>query len=152
MFFYRFSTLRSNNIFQSPAQTTQPGELIFDGERYYLNLGEEISRPEQGYTNHSITLVEKIPSLCTLKTLEQIHRMVNEWFSSYNKVIPLFLGNDLRLLLKYKPKTLRKQSISDQKLIIFPSILSMQHYRNAHPEFEENIILTGSSTTVQKAK
>ena len=109
MFFYRFSSLRSNNIFQSPAQTTKPGDLIFDGERYYLNLGEEISRPEQGHINHSITLVEKIASLCTARTLEQLHRMVNERFSSYNKVIPLFLGNDLPILLKYRPKTFKKQ-------------------------------------------
>lgn len=77
--------------------------------------------------------------------------MVNERFSSYNKVIPLFLGNDLALLLKYRPKFFKKQTLP-QHLFIFPSILSIQQYLNTQPEDHHNITLTGSSTVVQKAK
>ena len=47
MFFYRFGSSITNNIIQSPPQHTKPGDLIFDGEWYYLNLGDEIARPEQ---------------------------------------------------------------------------------------------------------
>ncbi len=192
MFFYRFGSNTSNNIFSSPAQKTQPGDLIFDGEYYYLNLGDEISRPEQWYTHHTITISQKIPTLCHHKTLARIHRMVNEWFSSYNKVLPLFFWSDIDLLLKHKKNVIarpegsplggRNEAIHKQKLILFPSILSIQQYlkhkKNVIARNEaihswddyglprsttlrsqwhqwtntNSLILTGSSTSVQKAK
>lgn len=154
MFFYRFGPNISNNIFSSPEQKSNPGDLIFDGERYFLNLWDDISRPEQWYTNQTITISQKIPALCTQITLELIHRMVNERFSSYNKVIPLFFGSDINILLKYKkvqPKN-KERETKKQSLFLFPSILSIQHYLNQHPEREDSILLSGSSTTVQKAK
>ena len=154
MFFYRFWDNRTHNIYQSPDQKTKPGDLIFDGERYYLNLGDEISRPEQWYTTHTITISQTIPSLCSTKTLERIHRMVNERFSSYNKVISLFLWSDISVLLKHKKwvKSTKEQVKNPQHLLIFPSILSIQQYLNHHPESESPLILTWSSTIVQKAK
>lgn len=153
MFFYRFWSNISNNIFQSPEQKTKPGDLVFDGEQYYLNIGDEIARPEQWYTNHTITISQKTPYLCNEKTIAFIHWMVNERFSNYNKVIPLFLWNDITLLLKHKkPYNKKDQATPNQQLLLFPSILSIQQYLNHHPEMMNSLILSGSSTVVQKAK
>lgn len=155
MFFYRFGPNISNNIFQSPEQKTQPGDLIFDGEYYFLNLWDEISRPEQGYTNQTIHISQKILSLCHEQTLTFIHRMVNERFSSYNKVIPLFFWSDITVLLKHKKATISHKKTKrevKQELFLFPSILSIQQYLNNHPDRETCLILSWSSTIVQKAK
>ena len=156
MFFYRFGPSITNNIIQSPPQHSKPGDLIFDGEWYYLNLGDEIARPEQWYTNQIITISQNIPSLCHNSTITFIHRMVNERFSSYNKVIPLFFWSDITLLLKHKkhPLSVRRgvRGEVSQQLFLFPSILSIQQYLNNHPEINSSLVLSWSSTTVQKAK
>ena len=153
MFFYRFWTNINNNIFQSPEQKSKPGDLLFDGEYYFLNLGNEIARPEQWYTNQTITISQKFSSLCTTQSLSLIHWMVNERFSSYNKVLPLWFWSDITLLLKHKKSSNKKdQALHHQKLLLFPSILSIQQYLNHHPEMTNPLILSGSSTLVQKAK
>lgn len=152
MFFYRFGSSITNNIIQSPPQHTKPGDLIFDGEWYYLNLGDEIARPEQWYTNQTITISQNIPSLCHNSTITFIHRMVNERFSSYNKVIPLFLWSEITTLLKHKINKKQKLEKKNQQLFLFPSILSIQQYLNNHPEINNSLVLSWSSTTVQKAK
>lgn len=84
--------------------------------------------------------------------------MVNERFSSYNKVIPLFLGSEIEILLKHKKPV--KANNTPQQLLIFPSILSIQQYLDQkYPPFQKGdgeakriLTLTGSSTLVQKSK
>lgn len=52
-------------------------------------------------------------------------------------------------------KTIHQKKIKQlliQQLLLFPSILSIQQYLNHHPEMINSIILSGSSTLVQKTK
>ena len=76
--------------------------------------------------------------------------MVNERFSSYNKCIPLFFGNDMLVFMKHKQQKSKKK-ISDQHFVIFPSVFSLTQYHNTH-QVNNLVILTGQSTTVQRSK
>lgn len=151
MYFYHFSTLHHNNIYQSHHKS-KPGDLIFYNNSYYLNLWETIARPEQGATSIHFDQETMIKWLCTTQTIELLHRMVNERFSSYNKCIPLFFWNDITLLIKHKKSIVaNKKSEDPQSLLIFPSIFSLTQYRTTHTE-NNTIILNGQSTDIAKAK
>lgn len=76
--------------------------------------------------------------------------MVNERFTSYHKIIPLFLGNEPELLIKYYKAV--KPTQQSQTLLLFPSLLSIYDYINHHPEYADDPILTGYSTPIQQAK
>lgn len=151
MYFYCFDINHNNNIYQSHHKS-QSGDLIFYNNKHYLNLGETLSRPEQWATPIHFDQESIIKWLCTIKTIELLHWMVNERFSSYNKCIPLFFWDDINLLLKYKKTiSLTKKPKEPQSLIIFPSVFSLIQYNHNHNK-EEIIILSGQSTNIARAK
>ena len=151
MFFYCFDINRTINIYQSHHKS-QSGDLIFYNNKYYLNLWEHISRPEQWATIIHFDQENTIKWFCHHNTLELLHRMVNEWFSSYNKCIPLFFWSNITTILKHKkiiPDS--KKGQSGQNLFLFPSVLSISQYNKDH-ENSAPLILTGQSSDVQQAK
>jgi primosomal protein N' len=151
LYFYCFDINRTTNIYQSHHKS-QSGDLIFYNHKYYLNLGENISRPEQWATSIYFDQETVIKWLCTTQTVKLLHWMVNEWFSSYNKCIPLFFWNDINLLLRHKKTTTsNKRSEEPQSLIIFPSFFSLIQYHNHHDD-EQIITLTGQSTDIARSK
>ena len=105
LYFYRFNQIRedqavvscdtSNNIFS-------PGTLIQEWRDFLLCLGEEVSRPELISARYSFVDPKVIVQLCQDTTIDMIHRMVYERFSSYKDVIPLFFWSDIQLLLKHR--------------------------------------------------
>jgi len=159
MFFYRFWSHFTHNIYQCSLPKTKSGDLLFDDGYYYLALGDDISRPEQWHTDISLHPSQRISSFLHDTTLSLVHRMVNERFSSYNKVLPLFVGSDITILLKHKLSPTKNPGTKNQEpgtkqqiLLLFPSIISIQQYLNDHNDQEQSLILSGSSTLVQKAK
>jgi primosomal protein N' len=81
--------------------------------------------------------------------------MTNEWFSSYNKCIPLFFGVDILITIKHKKQIASsKRTQIMQKLYIFPSIFSLSgYYKQLSEEIRErSLIIYGQSTQVQRAK
>lgn len=167
MFFYCFDHTHTHNIYQSHHKS-KPWDVVSYNGKYYLNLGEEISRPEQWSTTIHFDDASIIPVVCYPQTLTLLHWMVNEWFSSYNKCIPLFLWNDINLLLKHKKAPSKKQKASQsdnwslsleawsQKLYIFPSVFSLTQFSTTivSPLYHDSIpiALTGSSTSLARAK
>ena len=151
MYFYCFDNNRTINIYQSHHKS-QTGDIIFYNHKYYLNLWETLSRPEQWTTPIHFDKESIIKWLCTTKTIELLHWMVDERFSSYNKCIPLFFWDDINLLLKHKKTaSLTKKNKEPQSLIIFPSVFSLMQYNHNHNK-EEIIILSGQSTNISRAK
>lgn len=151
MFFYCFDINRTINIYQSHHKS-QSGDLIFYNNKYYLNLWEHISRSEQWATTIHFDQETTIKWFCHHNTLELLHRMVNEWFSSYNKCIPLFFWSNIATVLKHKkiiPDS--KRSKNEQQLFLFPSVLSISQYNQNHNE-DSPLMLTGQSSDVQQAK
>ena len=116
-----------------------------------MNLGAEIAWSEQGHDTSTIKPYDMHKSLLSPQSLEMIHRMVYQRYSSYNNIIPLYLGRDLEKLLSYKRSTVR--SPQGQTLRLFPSIFALELYRQEHSDLGEHTeVLIGSSTIVQKSK
>ncbi len=150
VYFYRFWHKHQHNLVSSPDQSTKPGDLLFDGQEYFLNLWEEIARIEQWVESMVINPYQSIKSFCKFETLAMIERMVSERYTSYNKVMPLFFWSDINLTLHYK--TTSKVQKSPQQLLLFPSMFGLQHYLSTQSEYPKSLILSWSSTSLQKAK
>ncbi len=139
-------------------------------------LGEEVSRPELISARYSFTDPKIIVQLCQSFTIDMIHWMVYEWFSSYKDVIPLFFWSDIQLLLKHR---LAKQWISEaarqqdsksivttnsptrqlanspirQILHIFPSLFALTQFNHSQTHQPTNsLMLSWQTTVVQRAK
>lgn len=146
MYLYHFSSQpRSDNIMllTDTQSSGKAGDLLQNGNDYYLVLGEEIAFPELHGTLHpqsaSFSLVEK--SLLSEPTLQLLHDMVYQRYSSYKTVIKLFLDKEVVNLLKKKPSKKEKnkkaechigpQHISSEKgqtLIVFPDLRTRENY------------------------
>lgn len=135
-----------------------PGSLVQDMGELFLYLWEEISWPELVWARHSFVSPKIVMSLCSPTTIDTLHRMVYEWFSSYKDVIPLFFWSDIDVLLRHRPKTLLSKThdwtrmSSPQRLFIFPSLLALVQYRQWQDVWDNSLILSGQSTPVQRAK
>lgn len=108
------------------------------------------------------------------ETIELIHRMVHEYYTSYKNVVKLFVSGELadlfkkELSVKKKPffnvellahdtHTIEKTIIDSkegQQLIVFPDVRTMMNtMKSAHVEEKTGIVvLTSSSTQQQKDK
>lgn len=156
MYLYSFSASRFESSIltaSSLPRGTMAGDLLIDENRYYLFLGEEIARPElYGHTTISLSDPSFVCSLMQSQTLDLLHRLVNEYYSSYTAAIPLRLGSDISQIIDKKKKIWHKKNdISHwQKLSLFPSFrTATTAYAQIH---DDTIILSGQSTTVQRAK
>lgn len=146
------------------------GDLIQIQEQYFLVLWNQISFQEQ-YSNIPtmsgvVQIIQK--RLLTEKTIQLMHRMVYQRYTTYKSVMKYFLSKDIPSLLKkatkswkrkYKKYFLQMQwksyeiSPDGQTLIIFPDLWTLY---NTLPESilaEKNLaVLHSSSTQNQKDK
>ncbi len=98
-------------VIYSTLGSSKAGELWRNGENFFLCLWDFIAFPELYLHKEPLVLWELVEkSFLAAKSIDLIHWMVYEWYSSYKSVIPLFLGNDLLSLLKYKKKWLENQT------------------------------------------
>lgn len=170
MYLYSFSASRFESSIltvSSLPRGTKAGDLLIDESRYYLCLGEAIARPEL-YGHASITLCDPsfVCQLMQTSTLNLLHRLVNEYYSSYTASLPLWLGNDITQIVSKKKTAWPKRHISSpdkgrvpnafgtegfaQRLSLFPSLRAAE---TTYPQLNDDmIILSWQSTTVQRAK
>lgn len=162
MYLYSFSASRFESSIltvSSLPRGTKAGDLLIDENRHYLCLGEAIARPEL-YGHASITLRDPsfVCQLMQTSTLDLLHRLVNEYYASYTTAIPLRLGNDITQIVAKKKTAWPKHSkalpvkwgFAPQRLSIFPSLRAAE---TTYPQLSDDmIILSGQSTTVQRAK
>lgn len=149
------------------------GDLVRCNDVRLLALGDEIAFSERvtyRRTDHITRdhLHEK--GLLSVKTLQFLHRFVNERFTTYKNAVPLFLPQDLATLFLRKKRAKAAVEVpflsvddtslvrtSDmhawQQLIIFPDLRTF--FQMTSSEIRENnhvVILHGQSTEKQKAE
>jgi len=151
------------------------GDLLWVDKNYALLLWEEVSFLEQ-YNYHRRwprDVIEYYPKFFFPKTVKMIHRMRDQRFSPYKKIIPLYLDQDLDYLLQKKsnkkgPKDLthtvfsfnKKDNIilqttqkkSGQQLIVFPDLWTLYNMVEVEKLESDSVILTSQSTKLQQAK
>lgn len=122
---------------------------LIDGV-YGLCLGKHVAFEEQ-YTDtmRAKAITVRIEKILTTRALKRIHAFVNQWFTTYKYVVPMFLGSQWDGLIKYEIRT--KSKLADQSLQIFPTVWSMMQM-TTEEERGKSLLLHGSLTPVQKAK
>jgi len=78
------------------------GDLLLIKGEYFLSLGDEIAGETDYEIEEEISILVAEKWFLSLQIIKLIHWMVEEWFSIYRKVIPLWLGSDIEKLLQRK--------------------------------------------------
>lgn len=93
----------------------------------YLCLGDTLSFPDLYKKTPAYTFIEPtiaMRSLLSAKTIEIIHWMVQQYFSSYKAVVQLYLSSDVTHIFSRKPKKISLED-TEQICIIYPDLWSM---------------------------
>lgn len=142
------------------------GDLLQQGSDFFLVLGEKISFPEL-YTilyNGKKEFDLVFAQLLSPPTLQMLHWMVYERYTSYKKVLPLFLDPNIEKLLSKQEKWSTKPSKSVLKignyhlaieekaqiLIVFPDIRTLSNLLDS--EDDGLMILSSLSSESRKNK
>ena len=150
MYLYAFSLYAGADkvfYYEGEKMSFQAGDLLQEGSDFFLVLGEKISFPESVTTRYTSSPKLFFPQLLKAPSIQLLHWMVYERYTSYKKVVPLFLDHDITALLSKAQKekqnkqsfelTIGKTKISHygegQVLIVFPdlwtvsNIIDLQH-------------------------
>lgn len=116
----------------------QAGDLLQWGSDFFLVLGDSVSFPELYNTLYSwstkFSLAYK--KLLSEPTLQLLHRMTYQRYTSYKNTMKLFLDSDIEKLILKEPKTSKKEqnihfqlgkiNIQNEKkgqiLVVFPDL------------------------------
>ena len=145
--------------------------LLKAGDEYFLNLWKDISFSE----NYNYKYVSDTPFqlkkkwFFSKKTINFIHFLVIEYFTTYKKIIPLFTNSDLdKVLIREKTKKntpkyvkfdinyekydiqMTKTELEWQQLIVFPDIFTMENILPDLSNLKDVVKLFWSSTIKQK--
>lgn len=166
MFLYSFSLYAGQDrifYYEDKNLKNKSGSLLHNDDWYFLVLWEEVSFPELYTTKYQssspFTEIEK--NFISWATLQLVHRMVYQRYSSYKTVIKLFLNTDIPQVLSKKPsKTTKKRQkseirvgnyhITDEKgqiLVIFPDLWTL---KNAIHHSENALFLNTHDTQSKK--
>jgi len=144
--------IKEEIFWKSKKASFQAGDLVTFGEDVFLCLGKEVSFPEIYNYAYLSTLKAKIiyKWLISPTSMQYIHRMVYQRYSSYKSVLKYFLSFDIPKLLAREIKENSSNSL-DQKLYLFPDLWSLM---NVVPESQQNkkghIFLHSQMTAKQK--
>ncbi len=176
MYYYHFTHYAGNDrVFVADQTRGQPGDLLHIGQEYLLVLGEDVAWKEQ-HTKKRKPWVEPqvlIAWLLSEKSLTMLHRMVEQWFTTYRNTLPLRLG-DIDELLKRKPSGEKKkkseskishdilivtkewferwESSKGQQLIVFPDLRTLESYRKEEFKSSATVVLHSQTSAKQKAE
>lgn len=172
-YFYSFDFIcRVDSVFFSNIEfKVNPWDLLYDWNRYYLSLWTNISFEDLIIDEISLDTSISIDfkSLLSKNSIDIIHNIVKESFSLYRLVVPMFIPDDIRSILKRASKKVNK-SVENidylnyinswivkknqwQQLIIFPDLWSIYNQLdNNYLSFDWVEILNSKSTNVQKWK
>lgn len=130
----------------------QTWDLVAFGEDIFLCLGEKVSFPEvYNYTYPNASKPSIVYKwLVSSDTMQYIHRMVYQRYSTYKSVLKYFLNFEIDKLLAREVKN-KKKICFDQELYIFPDLWSLS---NTVPLSQQtatgHIVLTSQMTAKQK--
>lgn len=167
MYLYAFSQYAGFDrvfYYQEKILNAKAGDLFQQGSDFFLVLGEEVSFSELYtlvYTGKTDFKLVYSQLLCP-PTLQLVHRMVYERYTSYKKVLPLFLDPDIEKLLMKQEKSSPKKTKTDlllgktplqaeedeQILIIFPDMWTLKNLL----DHQEDQVLILSSLDSQSRK
>ena len=153
-----------DRVFSSPLSIWEPGDLIQCWTDFLLNLWNEISFSELIRTQFSPKDSCRVvyPWFFDQNFLSLLHRMVYQWYSTYNNVLKSFISFEIPQLLahesKIKPqnKSLNISNISipqtekKQNLVIIPDNWSRENQLSDF--FSEKFVMNLYSTDTQNRK
>lgn len=153
----------------------KPWDLIKIGSEYFLCLGEQVQFDE--LYNHKLDMSDMIFELIykwflSMKSLKLIDFLVYEYYSTYRKVLNLFMDLDIDKFLSRQTSkkrtitynkaefdlgksTLRfsESSSNGQQLVVFPDVWTLSNFCSESIFSDKNIkILYGQSTEKQKSE
>jgi len=179
MFVYSFTNYAGHDrVFHSSAKIPKkhnPGDLLWVNEQYGLLLWEDISFIEQYKTKRGDKrdVIEHYPKFLSYKSQKLMHRMVYTRYTTYKKIIPLYISNDIDYLIKkHSPKRkvkldirseyifekekwtfkLNKKKDDWQQLIVFPDLRTLFNMINIKNLPDDVAILSWQTSALQKAK
>ncbi len=129
MFLYQLNNSFINqSIVSHQDNSLTVGDCLSDNQdNYYLVLGDTIHRPHLYKVGLAPSLLSSVaPQLLSSVTLNLIHHLVYEYYTTYTNIIKLYLPNDISKLLKKKSPlssskiTAKKASSEKLTLIIMP--------------------------------
>lgn len=153
-----------DRVFSYPISVWKPWDLIQCWTDFLLNLWNEISFPELIRTQFSPkdTCEVAYPWFFKQNFLNLLHRMVYQWYSTYNNVLKSFISFEIPQLLanesktKTQNKSINVSNISiplsewKQNLIIIPDNRSRENQLSGF--FSENFVTNLYSTDTQNRK
>lgn len=94
MYYFSFHQYAGyDRVFVSSDDVGKPGDLLVSGGMYLLCLGDDVAFIEK--YSRSLTLGKETTILhkqfLSSKTLSLVHWMVYTWYTTYKKIVPLFL-------------------------------------------------------------
>jgi len=132
MFIYSFTKYAwHDRVFLRPnAPKCKAGDLLQCGEGYLLVLGDKISFQEK-YNNQRVSNNKSEPlysSLLTPHSMELLHRIVANYYSTYKACVKYFVSQDLDKLLQREIKV-KKKDVTDQaqELYLFPDLWTLMN-------------------------
>ena len=132
---------------------TDAGDLIKIQDEYFFCLGDEISFQELYNYKLNVTWESEliVKKLLSEKTVELVHWMVYERYSTYKSVLKLFLSFDINKLLDNKLEN-AKNNVK-QELFILPDLWTLYNTFDAEILEDKNTALVSSTQTqLQKNK
>lgn len=167
MYLYSFSQYAGyDKVFFLPKKNLKfkPGDLIQQDQHFYLVLWEAVSFQELYTTVYRWTTNFQLvyPKLLKEPTLQLLHRMTYQWYSTYKNAIKLFLDSDISRLITKEEKKIWKKRIIDfligeikiqnkkwgQILLIFPDLWTITN--TILPESVDWLLLNSLATQSRK--
>jgi len=128
-------------------------DLIKIQDDYFLCLWDTISFQELYIHKLKSVWETTIVSKCLLsgKSMEFLHWMVYEWYSTYKAVVKLFLSFEVEKLINKQIS--KKNKKVDQELMIFPDLWTLYNtIEESVIEDKKTAVLSSIQTQVQKDK
>lgn len=143
-----------DTVLFSPEKGYFAGDIVADAHGSYLCLGNTIAFEalyiKERTKPYTFLQPQKLYSKCiSTQTLEAIHRLVGEYFSSYKHVIHLYLPTWWENKL---PKKEKESIQSNQTCIIYPDLWMLTQLNDIWKLPSSTAILHGGMTEVQKNK
>ncbi len=144
------------SVIQATYKTIRAGDLVQDAKNMYLCLGNTLSFADLYKNIPEYTFIEATiacRNILSPTTMDCIHWMVQQYFSSYKAVVSLYLTGDPVYVFSKKPK---KTALVDTKqiCIIYPDLWSMTQSQGQHINWlpSDTVILHWGMTQSQKTK
>jgi len=125
------------------------GDLMVGNSDMFLVLGENTSwNVDKNKFSLSEELTVNYKGFFSKKTVELVHWLTHEYYTSYKNVVKLFVTGELADLFK---KEIAAKKKVEQALIVYPDVRTMENLAKTVDISDKGVaVLNGTSTQVQK--